>query len=155
MWDWNTPGVSLQELWPIVEKTRECPQHTFQILSKYPKGYVRFDFPPNVWLGTSISRTGEFYRVQQLRQAANGNLCFVSIEPIMEAIQHNFTREEIDWVIVGQETGHRKEKILARKKWIDALIANARAESVPIYIKDSIVDALGASYKIEEFPNRL
>ena len=140
---------------PIIDKMRKCPQHIFQILSKFPSGFADYRFPENVWLGTSITRTGELYRVRQLREAANGNLCFVSIEPIMELIRHHFTRAEVDWIIVGEETGHRKEKIPARKEWVEALIANARVESIPIYIKDNIVDTLGASYRIGEFPSTL
>lgn len=58
MSDWNSKMLD-EWLNPIIEKMRECKQHTFQILSKFPKGFARFSFPKNVWLGTSITRTSE------------------------------------------------------------------------------------------------
>ena len=152
MSDWNSKMLD-EWLNPIIEKMRECKQHTFQILSKFPKGFARFSFPKNVWLGTSITRTSEIYRVLQLREAANGNLCFTSIEPIQELIKHYFTRKETDWLIVGRETGHRKEKIIPEQAWIDALIQNARQEGIPIFIKDNVQKLFGSEYHIEEFPN--
>lgn len=152
MSDWNSKGMKDEWINPIIDKMRECKQHIFQVLSKYPKGFARFQFPKNVWLGTSITRTGELYRLLQLREAAHGNLCFTSIEPIQELIDHYFTRKETDWLIVGQETGHRKNKIPAQKKWVDLLIQNARLEGIPIFIKDNIQKALGPEYHIEQFP---
>ncbi len=151
MSDWNSKMLD-EWLNPILNKIRECKQHTFQILSKFPQGYARFQFSKNVWLGTSITRTGEIYRVLQLREAAKGNRCFTSIEPIQELINHHFTRTQTDWIIVGRETGHRKEKIIPERTWIDALIRNAREENIPIYIKDNIVDLFGPQYKIQQFP---
>ena len=133
---------------------RECSQHIFQFLSKYPLGYRNFKFPRNVYLGTSITRDGEVYRVRQLREVADGHICFVSIEPIQERITHWFTRLETDWIIVGLETGHRKNKVIPKKESIDSLIANARAEGIPIFIKDNIRKQFGSAYWIEEFPNR-
>lgn len=124
MSDWNSKMLD-DWLNPILEKMRECKQHTFQILSKFPVGYARFQFSKNVWLGTSITRTSEVYRVHQLRKAANGNLCFTSIEPIQERINHHFTLRETDWIIVGQETGHRKNKIPTQKDWVDASTTNS------------------------------
>jgi protein gp37 len=153
MSDINSKGMKEEWINLIIKKMRECSQHVFQILSKFPRGFSKYKFPKNVWLGTSITRTGEIYRVSQLREAANGNLCFTSVEPIQELINHHFTRSETDWIIVGQETGRRKNKIPAQKEWVDSLIRNTRMESIPIYIKDNIVDALGSEYKIEEFPN--
>lgn len=151
-WDWNTYGIPLEELEQIIAKCRECQQHVFQILSKFPRGYSRFQFPENVWLGTSITREGEVYRVLELRQAANGNLCFASIEPLQEQIRHRFTRAELDWMIIGLETGHRKEKVVPDKAWIDELLLNARQEAIPVYVKDNVVDLFGAAYDIRQFP---
>jgi protein gp37 len=155
MSDINSKGMKKEWITPIIDKMTECSQHVFQILSKFPVGYKSFRFPKNVWLGTSITRTGEIYRVHQLREVANGNLCFVSIEPIQERIKHWFTKNEIDWIIVGLETGHRKNKILPDKEWIDSLIQNARAEGIPIFVKDNIQKLFGPDYHIEEFPSFL
>jgi hypothetical protein len=43
MWDWNSSRVEEEWLMKIIDKMKECSQHTFQILSKRPKGYERFE----------------------------------------------------------------------------------------------------------------
>lgn len=155
MSDWNSQGMERDWQEQIIQKMSECKQHTFQILSKRPEGFSQFHFPENVWLGTSALREGEIYRVNRLKEAANGNLRFLSIEPIQERITHHFTQDEIDWMIVGAETGHRKNKVVPEKDWIDSLIANARAENIPIFVKHTISERFGSSYELREFPRSI
>jgi protein gp37 len=122
MWDWNGEGVEEEWLQKIIQKMRECSQHTFQILSKRPKGYERFEFPSNVWIGASVTTTADCHRVYTLGNLASPNIKFVSIEPIHEKIDFWFSKERIDWIIVGAETGNRKEKIKPESEWITAII---------------------------------
>jgi protein gp37 len=151
MWDWNSPGVEEAWLIKITEKMRECSQHTFQILSKRPKGYARFEFPRNVWIGTSIATTSDCYRIRDLSNSNGNNVKFVSIEPIHEKINFWFSKEQIDWIIIGAETGHRKGKIKAELEWINSIIENARSEGIPLFIKDN------AQWheKVREFPREI
>ncbi len=115
MWDWNAAGVKDEWLQAILAKMRECPQHTFMILSKRPKRYGRFQYPENVWLGTSIATSADCYRVNDLRDLNLHNIRFVSIEPIHEHIDFWFSRKALDWIILGAETGHRKGKIRPKR----------------------------------------
>lgn len=138
MWDWNSPGVEEEWLQTIIEKMRECSHHTFQILSKRPKGYERFEFPSNVWLGTSIATTADSHRVHTLADLKNPNIKFVSIEPIHEKIDFWFSKEAIDWIIVGAETGNRKGKIKPESEWIISIIKNAQAKGIPIFLKGNL-----------------
>ena len=105
MWDWNCKDNKEKWLKKIIEKFHECPQHTFQILSKRPKGYARFKFPSNVWLGTSITTNDDVRRIERLISSNKGNVKFVSIEPIHGKIDHGFSG--VDWIIIGAETGNR------------------------------------------------
>jgi protein gp37 len=138
MWDWNGEGVEEEWLTEIIKKMIDCSQHTFQILSKRPKGYERFQFPHNIWLGTSITTTADCHRVHTLANLASPNIKFVSIEPIHEKIDFWFLKEAIDWIIVGAETGNRKEKIKPEGEWITAIIENARREGIPLFLKESL-----------------
>jgi protein gp37 len=139
MWDWNDRGVRIEWLHPILDTVKKCPQHTFQILSKKPKGYGRFSFPPNVWLGTSIGTNMDVHRVRELGNAVgSGNIKFISIEPIHGRLDFWFTLEITDWLVIGAETGHRKGKIAPKKEWIDRIIENAHSEHIPIFIKDNL-----------------
>ena len=149
MSDWNSPEVKEEWVVKIIEKMRESPQHTFQVLSKRPKGYARFQFPHNVWLGTSIAKTADCFRVRDLCESAGPNIKFVSIEPIHERIDFWFSKKEIDWIIIGAETGHRKGKIFPEPEWISSVIGNARSEGIPLFIKDNA----NWPEKIQEFPS--
>ena len=148
MWDWNSEGVKEEWLLKILDKMKECFQHTYQILSKRPDRYSRFKYPPNVWLGTSVSTTRDCRRVNDLCHLDISNIKFVSIEPIHEKIDFRFSRENIDWIIIGAETGHRKGKIKPEPEWISPLIQNARSEGIPLLIKDN----LRWPEQIREFP---
>ncbi len=149
MGDWNSTGVEDEWLQRIIEKMKECSQHTFQILSKIPKGYDRFEFPPNVWLGTSIATTADCHRVQTLTNLQSPNIKFVSIEPIHEKIDFWFSKDQIDWLIIGAETGNRKGKIKPQGEWITSVIQNARAEGIPLFLKGN----LHWPEEIQEYPN--
>ena len=148
LWDFNANGVKDEWLHAIIAKMAECPQHTFMILSKRPKRYGRFQYPENVWLGTSIATSADCYRVNDLRDLKLKNIKFVSIEPTHEHIDFWFSRKDIDWIILGAETGNRKGKIKPEKEWITSIIHNAREEGIPLFIKDNV----GWEEKIQEYP---
>lgn len=133
--DWNDIKFRKQDLDIIVDKMRECSQHIFVIFSKKPKGFIRFEFPENVWLGTSIQDSGQKERIYDLIGASPDNKKIVSHEPISGPIVTPFP--EIDWWIIGAETGRRKDRIIPEWKWISQTF-NTRAQSV--WIKDNILE---------------
>jgi len=150
MWDWNADGIPMKDLLTIIEKMRECSQHTFQILSKRPDQYYRFTFPENVWLGTSVSGESDNYRIYGLYDNTDKkkNIRFVSAEPLHGSLRTPLEKNELDWVIIGAETGNRKGKIVPRAEWVEDIIDNCRAEKIPIFIKENV----GWPKKIQEFP---
>lgn len=149
MWDWNAKGVKGEWIEAILEKMRECPQHTFQILTKRPARYSRFSYPSNAWLGTSISTNADRHRVIELCNASPNNLRFVSVEPLHEELDFQFART-INWIILGAETGNRKGKIVPERKWVQEIISNARKNGIPVFIKDNI----NWHETIREFPDQ-
>ena len=138
MYDWNGQGVKEEWLVKILDKMKECPQHTFQILSKRPNGYDRFDFPSNVWIGTSVATTADCLRVHDFGTLGNRNLKFVSIEPLHEHIDFWFSKKEIDWLIIGAETGQRKSKIIPKSEWVTSILENGRSEGIPVFLKGNL-----------------
>lgn len=59
------------------------------------------------------------------------------------------------WIIVGAETGRRKEKAVPEKEWIEALITDCDDGSIPIFMKDSLVPIIGEENMRQEFPREL
>jgi protein gp37 len=148
MWDWNAQGVEEHWLRTILGKMVECSQHTFMILSKRPARYDRFEYPKNAWLGTSVATTADCHRIQQLHSQKLPNICFVSIEPIHEHLNFWFSKKEVDWIILGAETGHRKTRIIPDKEWIASIISNCQSEGIPLFIKNNA----GWPEQIRKFP---
>ncbi len=135
MWDWNCKDNKEWWLHAIIEKMQECSQHTFQILSKRPKGYSQFKFPKNVWIGTSVNTMKNTHRIDKLIAGNPGIIKFVSVEPIHSRIEYDWS--QVDWVIIGAETGNRRGKIVPEYNWIASIVNKAKSLGVPVFIKDN------------------
>lgn len=129
----------------VINKTKQYPQHTFQFLTKYPEVYNKWPFPEipvNCWLGTTITKMGDlnnrgiynFFRGYNIR-----NIRFVSFEPLLERIEIELNFKT-NWVIIGAETGNRKEKVIPKREWIENIVDFCRENNIPIYLKDSLRD---------------
>ena len=59
--------------------------------------------------------------------------------------------KRIKWVIIGAETGNRKGKVIPKREWIESIVAACRAASVPVFLKNNLVDIWGEPL-IQEFP---
>jgi len=142
----------------VVEKTKEYPQHTFQFLTKdsYVYGNREFYyFPQNCWLGVTITKESDFKNIAHRFIYSNNNITYLSIEPILERIKPSLTNPlclNIDWVIIGAETGNRKDKVIPKKEWVDDIVNYCRAKNIPLYLKDSLKEIYPV--EIKEFPKQ-
>ena len=135
----------------VLEKTKLYPQHIFQFLTRYPEVYDRYIFPKNCWLGVTITREKDFERGIPYLFVTSCNITFVSVEPILEYINPRpFSNANIDWVILGAETGKRKGKIIPKREWIEDIVNYCRYKDIPIYLKDSLKEIYPV--EIKEFP---
>lgn len=122
--------------WDIIEET---PQHTYQILTKRPErilGHIPLKKLNNVWMGVSIESNKHADRVNYLLPF-NG-IKFISFEPLLEDIQWRDSFNEVDWIIIGGESGNDKGKYKYREcsfLWIDQLIVHARVNNVKVFVK--------------------
>lgn len=145
------------EAWDII---RQCPQHTFQILTKRPERILD-NLPPywdeikdRVWLGISVgSNKGIENRFAYLKDIKSiSSVLFLSLEPLYEHIDLKEIRiryedemnklysvfDFVDWVIVGGESGNEKGKYLYRglNLWtIEKIVEDCREYNVPIFVK--------------------
>lgn len=104
----------------VFEACEKAPQHRYLFLTKNPKRYkelqLKGKLPKQHWYGTSVTRRDgrEFF--------APSYSTFVSIEPILESFSgenHAAYRQMVQpWVILGAETGNRKNKVVPKKEWI-------------------------------------
>lgn len=121
----------------ILQRIKDNPQHTFIILTKRPDMIAQYDWNlPNIWLGVSVSTQADAdLKIPQLLKIPAGKH-IVSVEPIQERI--NLSQWPLGWILVGRETGNRKEKITIQPKWIYNLIDQCNQAVVPIFMKNNL-----------------
>jgi protein gp37 len=123
--DW----VDADWIYSVLEYAQTDTKNNYFFLTKNPARYGYFQFPNNCYTGFSASTQKGFDK------RYNFDCQFVSIEPIQEQIDVD---SGIDWVIVGAETGSRKNKIVPEKRWIDSLVEQCDENGIPLFIKDNV-----------------
>lgn len=79
---------------------------------------------------------------------------FASMEPVLGSFDGKIVADEmknIDWFILGAETGNRKGKVTPKREWIEAVVEYARSTGKPVFMKDSMKPIWGDDI-ITEFP---
>lgn len=112
------PFSYLDEVFSTIEQT---PQHTYQILTKRAdrmKDYFENrTVPKNAWMGVTVEdRAYGLSRIDLLREIS-ANTRFLSVEPLLEDLGEDLNFSDIDWVIVGGESGPRSRPM--KTEWVD------------------------------------
>lgn len=139
----------------VFDACDQAPQHRYMFLTKNPTRYIDLDkkglLPRQHWYGYTATKQDQLWSFIHACECPCINL-FVSIEPIQEEIHPCFsTHTPADWVIIGAETGNRKDKIIPKKSWIDAILEECIYSGVPIFMKESLRDLMGPDFR-QEFP---
>lgn len=96
----------------------DCRQHQFQVLTKRAErlaevaGELRWT--ENIWMGVSVENQKVEHRIQYLKQAG-AIIKFLSLEPLIGPLP-NLDLTDIDWVIVGGESGRRPRPM--KPEWV-------------------------------------
>lgn len=138
------------EIFKIIEK---CPQHAFQILTKFPQNIDR-PMPDNVWLGVSVTGGKDLWRVKELYDHS-AKVKFISIEPLLSNLEISIRYsvfENIDWAIIGKLTGFGNEHD-PDISWIKDIITLCKLLKVPFFLKNNLKKIWGEDKLIQEFPD--
>ena len=136
-----------------LNKVLEYPQHTFQFLTKFPDIYSQWYWHPNCWLGVTITKEEDFKQGIPYDFIYSKNITFLSIEPILEHIDPSLFNElNINWVIIGAETGNRKDKVIPKKEWVLDIIRYCVFNKIPYYLKDNLSKYYGGYRGYKQFP---
>ena len=76
--DW-VPEQWVREVLRVIRQTH---WHTFLCLTKNPVRYAKFDWPENCWLGTTVTKQADVWRIPALLWA-QATLHWVSVEPML------------------------------------------------------------------------
>ena len=122
------------------------PEHTFQILTKFPQNIDR-PMPDNVWLGVTVEGDEKLNRVHHLLKA-KAKIKFISYEPLLS--YPAIPGWGVDWIIIGRLTGHGK-KYDPPKQWLESLVEIATGCKYPVFLKHNLREIWGESL-IQEMP---
>ena len=133
-----------------------APWHNYLFLTKNPERYtelVEKDLLPagdGFWWGTSITNQEDYENkgIAMFRLPTDRRV-FFSIEPMHGHIDMGLMP---DWMIIGAETGQRKNKTIPHREWIKDIVNRCADER--IFMKDSLTDIWGSPL-IQQFPEPL
>ena len=118
-----------------------APWHNYLFLTKNPERYLTIAETcgslENVWLGTSITEPEDMGKIAQLPEGFHRFVCFEPILDRMHAKELPGLLRQIDWVIIGAETGQSRSKATPRKEWITEIVDACRQNNIPVHLKDS------------------
>ncbi|MHC1722531.1 MAG: DUF5131 family protein [Aminipila sp.] len=146
-------------IYEVLNACEEAPRHNYLFLTKNPERIQNLRDSENWWFGTTCNSSADFIvpcRAADLYSSSR-NHSFISLEPLQSAITGIALQNLIkfDWVIVGAETGNRKEKVIPKKEWIDQIALTCKSHGIPIFMKNSLLQIMGEQNMLREFPEEL
>ena len=121
----------------VFETMNKAHWHTFQVLTKRPERVLAMDqagllkWSPNIWMGTTVENDKYIDRLDKLRET-KANIKFLSCEPLLGSLK-DISLEEIDWVIVGGESGPKSREM--KKEWVLELKELCEKDGVAFFFK--------------------
>jgi protein gp37 len=131
------------------------PERYYDVIEYLETDVKNYTKPPSIFLGATATNNAQF------NKAYESPATWISIEPLQEEI---YTDNFVDflppdsrevarwlWVVIGAETGNRKDKIIPKRKWIEEIVECCRFWKTPVFLKDSLADIWGEPL-IQEYP---
>lgn len=127
------------------------PQHQYIFLTKRPEKIQFSTELDNVWFGVTVTSAKEKGRIKAMREHIRAKHYQVSFEPMFDNIgEVDFTG--IEWIVVGTETGRRKEKSESKTEWVWNLTDQAHSRGIPVFMKEDLPPVMGEEQMVQELP---
>lgn len=114
---------------------RRASRHTFQVLTKRSRRLLELDpeidWSDNVWMGVSVENQDYAFRIEHLRRTS-AHVKFLSLEPLLGPLPR-LDLEDIDWVIVGGESGPGARPMA--EEWVIDIRNQCLASDIPFFFK--------------------
>jgi len=129
------PGVPFPFIKKVFEVMNNTPKHTYQVLTKRADRlyelHNRLNWTKNIWMGVSVENEKVTDRIDFLRET-NAVIKFLSCEPLIGPLQ-NLNLTNIDWVIVGGESGRKARPI--DESWVWNIYRQCKDANVAFFFK--------------------
>lgn len=119
----------------IFDTMNRASQHTFQVLTKRAARLENLSsllpWNENIWMGVTVENSDYKERIDHLRKTG-AFVKFLSLEPLLEDIGI-LDLKDIDWVIVGGESGPGARPIKA--SWVRNIKEQCKKQNVSFFFK--------------------
>lgn len=152
-------GAWVPEEWikEVFAACEDAPQHNYLFLTKNPKRYGdlakmgKLPERDNFWYGSTIDSRKSLRYPGRLSDHT-----FLSIEPLLENLGAGLGSFGSDsWIIIGAESGKRKDRVVPQKEWLDNICEAAAITQIPVFMKESLVPIVGEQNMRRELPKEL
>lgn len=129
-WEWRKEAYDIMF---------ECSHHTFLILTKRPweigryMSYDWWEIVDNAWLGITAENQETFIKRMPYLAKIPAAKKFVSAEPLLGMLDISQWVDEIDWIIVGGESGANARIMLV--EWVEEISRKAYQNDIPYFFK--------------------
>lgn len=128
-------SVPLAFIRKVFKVMNDNPQHTFQVLTKRSDRLLELShelkWTHNIWMGVSIEDERVIHRLDDLR-LTDARTKFLSCEPLIGPLK-NMNLTNIDWVIVGGESGHKARPM--DSDWVLDIMDQCKRGGVAFFFK--------------------
>ena len=111
----NVPVDYIKQVFDVMNKSH---WHRFQVLTKRAERVAELsdliNWSNNIWMGVSVENKNFVNRIDYLRDT-KAKIKFLSLEPLLSPLK-NLNLTDIDWVIVGGESGFKSRPI--KEDWV-------------------------------------
>ena len=118
----------------------EYDQHIYQVLTKRPERMLEYvdwdtrpDWPDHVWAGVSVENQYWADRRIPLLADIPARVRFLSVEPLLKAVDLRSHLADIQWVIVGGESGSKARPM--DPEWARQVRDDCIEAGVPFFFK--------------------
>ena len=127
--------VPLEYIKRVFDVMNKNPQHVFQVLTKRADRlfelHTQLRWTHNIWMGVSVENEKVTERIDFLRET-NAVVKFLSCEPLIGPLI-NLDLTNIDWVIVGGESGRKARPI--KEEWVLDILSQCELSQVKFFFK--------------------
>ncbi len=128
----DVPTEYIQQVFEIMGKAH---WHTFQVLTKRADRLAELsdvlNWSENIWMGVSVESRNYVHRIDDLRNT-KAQTKFLSLEPLLSPLK-NLDLKNIDWVIVGGESGHKARPM--KEQWAIDIQRQCEEQDVSFFFK--------------------
>ncbi|MBS1761507.1 MAG: phage Gp37/Gp68 family protein [Bacteroidetes bacterium] len=127
--------IPLEFIKKVFAVMNDNPQHVFQVLTKRAARlfelHKQLKWTHNIWMGVSVENDKVRHRIEYL-QKTKARVKFLSLEPLIGPL-HKLDLTEIDWVIVGGESGHKPRPM--KPEWVLDIQEQCEKSDVAFFFK--------------------